>query len=167
MNAQVLSPVEANSSPSHVSTIKGSSVWLHWNYTYVGDGPSGPVVTFNYKEQIIGFNTTLQPTIKTLAKITGQNGALALESPVPAPFNGRIDVISANSTFVIHDLQYNDSTYQYSSSVIVDTDTGGGVVFTNNYTLKPVVSIAVIGMSICHFPLFFRSLLEFHNAFFH
>ena len=157
MNGQVISPVEANSSPSRIITIKGSSVWLHWNYTYVGDGPSGPVVTFNYKEQIIGFNTTLQPTIQTLAKRTGQNGALTLESPVSAPFNGRVQVIPVNSTLVIHGLQYNDSTYQFSSSVSVDTDAGGGAV-TNIFVLKPFVSITVNGMSIYHFPLFFNSL---------
>ena len=162
MNGQVVSPVGARSSPSDIIATKGSSVWLHWNYTYVGDGPSGPVVTFNYNEQIIGFNTTLQLTIKALAKRTGQNGALTLESPVPAPFNGRVDVISANSTFVIHGLQYNDSTYQFSSSVSVDIDAGGGAV-TNIIVLKPVVSITVNGMSICHFPLLFNSLLGFHN----
>ena len=157
MNGQVVSLVKENSSPSHIIAIKGSSVWMHWNYTYVGDGQSGPNSTLIYKEQIIGFNNTLQPTIQTIAKRTGQNGALTLESPVPVPFNGRVEVISSNSTFVIHGLQYNDSTYQYSSFVSVDTDAGGGVV-TANFVLKPVVSITVTGMSICHFPLFFNSL---------
>ena len=83
VNGQVISPVEVNSSPSHVITIKGSAVWMHWNYTYVGDGPSGPVVTLTYKEQTVGFNSTLQPTIQTLAKRSGQSGYLTLESPVP------------------------------------------------------------------------------------
>jgi len=144
VNAQVISPVEANSSPSHIITIKGSSVWLHWNYTYVGDGPSGAII-LTYKEQIIGFNSALQSSIATLANRTGQNGALILESPVPAPFNGRVDVISANSTLVIHGLQYNDSKYQFSSSVSVDVDVGGGAV-TSILTLKPVVSITVNGI---------------------
>ena len=151
---QIISPVEVNSSPSHVITIKGSLVWLHWNYTYIGDGLQG-LITLTYREQTIRFNSTSQPSIQTLAKRTGQNGALTLESPVPAPFNGRVDVISANSTLVIHDLQYNDSTYQYSSSVIVDITPGGGVV---TKILKPIVSITVNGMSISHFPLFFRGL---------
>ena len=146
MNGQLISPVEANSSPSHIIAIKGSSVWLHWNYTYVGDGPSGAVI-LTYKEQIIGFNSTSQPTIQTLAKRSGQNGALSLDSSIPAPFNGRVEVISSNSTFVIHGLQYNDSTYQYSSSVSVDIDPGGGAV-TKVSVLKPVVSITVTGMSI-------------------
>ena len=153
---QIISPVEVNSSPSHVITIKGSSVWLHWNYTYIGDGLQG-LITVTYREQTIRFNSTSQPSIQTLAKRTGQNGALTLESPVPAPFNGRVDVISANSTLVIHDLQYNDSTYQFSSSVSFDVNAGFGAV-TNIIVLKPVVSITVTGMSIYHFPLFFNSL---------
>ena len=63
---------------------------------------------------------------KVLAKKIGQNGALTMESPVPAPFTGRIEVISSNSTLVIHDLQYNDSTYSFESSGVVDIDLGGG-----------------------------------------
>ena len=150
MNGQnAISPVEANSSPSHIIATKGSSVWMHCNYTYVGDGRHG-IVTVIYKEQIIGFNTTLQPTIQTLARRTGQNGALTLESPVPAPFNGRVDAISANSTFVIHGLQFNHSTYQFSSSVNVYLHPGlGAVAKPNIYNLKPIVSITVNGMSIC------------------
>ena len=151
-----ITPVEVNSSPSQFIASKGSSVWLHWNYTYIGDGRHG-FVTFTYKEQIIGFNATLQPTTQTLANRTGQNGALTLQSPVPAPFNGRVEMISANSTLAIHGLQYNDSTYQYSSSVSVDVDNGGGAL-TTNFVLKPVVLIAVNGMSIYHFSLFFKSL---------
>ena len=152
----VLNPVEANSSPSRIVATKGSSVWLHWNYTYIGDGKHG-VITVTYKEQIIGFKSASQPRNAKLAKRTGQNGALTLESPVPAPFNGRVDVISANSTFVIHGLQCNDSTYQFSSSGSVDVDAGGGAV-TTKFVLKPVVSITVNGMSIYHFPLFFTSI---------
>ena len=155
MNGQVLRPVEANSSPSRIIATKGSSVWLHWNYAYDGDGRQGSI-TLTYKEQIIGFNSTLQPTIQTLANRTGQNGALTLESTVPAPFIGRVGVISANSTLVIHSLQYNDSTYQLSSSVSVDVDVGLGAV-TSNFVLKPVVSMIVNGMSIYHFPLLLKS----------
>ena len=86
MSGQVVSPVEATSSPSHIIATKGSSVWMHWNYTYVRDGRDG-ILIITYKEQIIGFNSTLQPSIQTLAKRTGQNGALSLESSIPAPFN--------------------------------------------------------------------------------
>ena len=156
MNGQVLRPVEANSSPSDIIATKGSSVWLHWSYTYIGDGRHG-FINVTYKEQIIGFKSASQPSVAKLAKRTGQNGALTLESPVPAPFNGRVDVISANSTFVIHGLQCNDSTYQFSSSVSVDVDPGSGAL-TNIFVLKPIVSITVNGMNIYHFPFFFTSI---------
>ena len=152
VSGQAVNPVEANSSPSHIIATKGSSVWLHWNYTYVGDGVQG-ILTLTYKEQIIGFNSTSQPTVQALAKSIGGNGALTLESPTPAPFTGRVEVISSNSTIVIRGLHYNDSAYQFSSVVTVDLDVGGTISNTK-FPLKPVVSIAVNGMSICHFPLF-------------
>ena len=148
MKGQLVSQVEANSSPSHIIAAKGSSVWLHWNYTYVGDGRHGSVTAI-YKEQRIGINTALQPSIQTLAKRTGQHGALSMESPVPSAFNGRIDVISANSTLVIHNLQYNDSTYHFSSYVTVDADLGAGPK-PKKYNLRPVVSINVIGTRSVH-----------------
>ena len=145
MNGQI-TPVEADSSPSHIIVIKGSSVWLHWNYTYGGDGKFGPF-TLTYREQIIGFNSTSQPNVQTLAKRAGQNGALALESPVPAPFNGRVEVISSNSTLVIHHLQYNDSSYHFSSHVKIDS-VYSGTTSTYDFPLKPVVSMTVNGMNI-------------------
>ena len=144
MNGQVVTPVEAHSSPSHIIATKGSSVWLHWNYTYVGDRVQG-IFTLTYSEQIIRFNSTSQPTVKALAKRTGGNGALILESPVHVPFNGRVEVISANSTIVIRDLQYNDSAYQFLSVVTVDIDFGGAIS-NSKFHLRPVVSIAVNGM---------------------
>ena len=147
VNGQLLNPVEAKSSPSHITATKGSSLWLHWNYTYIGDGPSG-ALTIAYKEQIIGWNSTSQPTVQALAKRTGQNGALALESPTPAPFSGRAEVISSNSTLVIHNLPYNDSTCQFSSNVTLDINTGRSILL-DGYNLKPVVSLTVNGMSIC------------------
>ena len=157
MNGQnAITPVEVNSSPSQFIATKGSSVWMHWNYTYIGDGRHG-FVTFTYKEQIIKCYSTFQPPIQTLAKRTGQIGALTLQSPVPAPFNGRVEVILSNSTIVIHGLEYNDSTYQFSSSISFDVNAGFGAV-TNIGVLKPVVSITVNGKSIYHFPLFFNSL---------
>ena len=156
MIGQVVNPVEANSSPSHIIATKRSSIWLHWNYTYGGDGVQG-IVTLTYKEQIIRFNSTSQPTLQALAKRTGANGVLILESPVPVPFNGRVEVISANSTIMIRDLHYNDSAYQFSSVVAMDADIGG-VTSNYNYHLKPVVSIEVNGMSFCHFLLFWNSI---------
>ena len=155
VNGQAVTPNEANSSQSQITAIKGSSVWLHWNYTYVGDGTHNGVLptTTNYIEQIIGFSSTSQPTIQALAKRTGQNGVLTLELPMPAPFNGRVGVISSNSTLVIHDLQYNDSSYQFSSNVKVTQNTGAGPVL-NPYNLKPIVAITVNGIKFCDFLLY-------------
>ena len=151
-NGQVLTPNEANSSPSQITVIKGSSISLHWNYTYIGDGTHSGVfpVTTNYREQIIGFNSTSQPSIQILAKRIGQNGVLTLQSPVPAPFNGRVEMISSNSTLVIHGLQYNDSLYQYLSTIKVTQDTGAGPV-PNTYNLKPIVAITVNGIAFYKF----------------
>ena len=135
-------PKEANSSPSPINRLKGSSVWLHWAYDYGGD-----VTGFaTYKEQVIGFNSTSQPTIQRLAKRIGANGVLTLESSIPAPFNGRVNVTSANSTLVINNLQYNDSSYQFGSYVIVEIDVGSGPK-PNMITLKPNVNITVQGMN--------------------
>ena len=126
-------------------------MWLHWNYTYIGDGThfGGGLTTF-YREQRIELNSTSKTAIKTLAKRTGQNGVLTLESPVPAPLNGRVEVISSNSTFVIHGLHYNDSTHHFSSYVTLDLDVGPGPKL-NKYILRPVVSIKVNGKR----PVFF------------
>ena len=148
---QIFSISEANSSPSSVTAAKGGSVWFHWNYTYIGDGThsGGITITTTYREQIIELNRTFEYTIQTFANKTGQNGALTLESPVPSPFNGRVEMISSNSTLVIHGLQYNDSAYQFSSYVNLDLDVGAGAV-TNKYTLRPVVSITVNGMRTFH-----------------
>ena len=98
-----------------------------------------------YREQFIGFKNASNSSIQALAKRIGQNGALRLESPVPAPFNGRVEVISSNSTLVIHNLQYNDSTYQFSSYLTMNVDVGVGAM-TNKFELMPVVSITVNGM---------------------
>ena len=138
---------EANSSPSSVTAAKGGSVWLHWNYTYLGDGKHGGVTT-TFKHQVVALNSTFESIIKTLANKTGSNGALTLESPVPAPFNGRVEVISANSTLAIHSLQYNDSIYQLLSYVTLELDIGVGA-FPKRNDLKPVVSITVNGMRTC------------------
>ena len=148
MNGQgIVNPIEALSSPSHISATKGSSVWLHWNYTYIGDGPSGPHLTLTYREQTIGFNSTSQPTVQIVAKRTGESGVLVLESSVPPPFNDKVEVMQSNNTLVIHRIQYNDSIYQFSSNVKVDSNIGGSVL-TNSYSLKPIVSITVNGMNI-------------------
>ena len=145
--AERVQPVEENSSPGQLIVMKGSSVWLHWNYTYLGDGGHGSV-TSTYREQIIGFNSTSNSNIQVLAKRIGQNGTLTLESPIPAPFNGRVEVISSNSTLVIHRLQYNDSSYRFLSTVNVNIQRNGTTT-ANVIYMKPLVSIVINGMKLC------------------
>ena len=134
-------PKESCSSPKLIAARKDSPVWLHWAYEYGGDVKR----TVRYKEQIIGFKSTSQPDIQVLARRMGANCNLILEPSVPAPFNGRIGVISSNSTLVIHDLQYNDSSYQFLSTIALDIDVGSGS-FPVEIDLKPIVTIKVRGM---------------------
>ena len=153
VDGQVLTSVEANSSPSSIVAIKGSSVWLHWNYTYLGDGTHfGGGVKSYYNEQLIRCTHVSDGNDHVLAKRIGQNGALALEPSIPAPFNGRTDVIPSNSTVVIHRLQYNDSLYQFSSNVNISLDVGVGFTISL-LPLKPTVGITVNGMKFCCFCL--------------
>ena len=128
-------PNIALSSPGHIIAARRSSLWLHWNYTYGGDGANR-----KYKEQVVGYRSKMVPTFVTLAKRNQQFGTLAKKSSISGPFNGRIDVISENSTLVVHDLQFNDSAVNFSSTV--------WVLFSLNrieWPLEPVVTVNVIG----------------------
>ena len=146
VNGGIVSTSEATSSPSHINATKGSSIWLHWSYTYIGDGRHGRTTNFisKYKDQIIGISGTSKPSIQVLAKRIGENGALVLESNVPAPFHGRLGVISSNSTLVIYNLQYNDSIYHFFSDVNVHINIGAGHVL-HDFRLKPTTSLTVNG----------------------
>jgi len=143
----IISTCDATSSPSHINATKGTSVWLHWNYTYIGDGRHGKSVPFTskYEEQIIGINCTSKSSIQALAKRIGQDGVLVLESKVPTQYHGRLGVISSNSTLVIYDLQYNDSICQFFSVVNVRIDIGAEHVLLV-FGLKPTISLAVKGI---------------------
>ena len=145
MRGYALEPVEEKSSPSHIVAIKRSSVWLHWHYIYIGNGNHGHT-WYLYNEQEIGFQVSMQSPFHTLARRFGQNYPITLESRVTAPFNGRVKMISSNSTLVIHDLQYNDSTYLFSSSVQIYV---AQYPYTSRHsiisTLKPIVRITVNG----------------------
>ena len=167
VDGQVLTSVEANSSPSSVVAIKGSSVWLHWNYTYLGDGNHGAVTSY-YNEQLIRCTHISDGNIQVVAKRIGQNGALTLQSSISAPFNGRLEVISTNSTLAIHRVQYNDSSYQFSSIVNVSLDVGLGPN-PSVQALKPTVSITINGMKffifVFHEVLVWHSLCSFYRNF--
>ena len=123
-----------------MTSLKGSSLWLTWGYEYGGDA-SG---FLEYKEQIIGFNSSSQAGLEPVAKRTGANGALQLLPTVPAPFSGRLTVIPSNNTLVISGLKYNDTAYQFASYIITNIIVSGTI---NPITadLKPVVRIIVKG----------------------
>ena len=105
----------------------------------------GGVATTNYIKQVIGFTSASSPTFHLLAQRIGVKGVLMLESSLPPPFNGRVEMISSNCTLVIHRLQYNDSSYRISSAVTVAVDLGNGPTL-NKFDLKPVVRITVNGI---------------------
>ena len=133
-------PNAALSSPSHISARKKSSLWLHWNYTYGGDDPG----LITYKEQIIGYKSKMESTFVPLAKRNGPSGALVKQASIVGPFNGRIDVISDNSTLVVHNLRFNDSGTNFSSYVDIETRFGSSPTRNTRY-LEPVVTVEVIG----------------------
>ena len=154
---KIVTVLEASSSPSKITAAKGWSVWLYWNYNYIGDGLHGGVLSTTYRDQIIGFTSTSQPHFQVLARRIGQNGALALEYPVPALFHGRVGVISSNSTFIIHDLRYADGLLTFSSFVRIDVDPGGPRK-TYMYVLQPNIALSIYGMKIYLFFTVLQSL---------
>ncbi|XP_065054125.1 uncharacterized protein LOC135682952 isoform X2 [Rhopilema esculentum] len=132
---------ETKSSPSHVTSLKGSSLWLTWGYQYGGDA----LGFITYKEQIIGFNSSSQAALQPVAKRTGANGVLQLVPTVPAPFTGRLTVIPSNDTLLISGLKYNDTAYQFASYIVLDVTIGGARSLSRG-DLKPVVRITVNGV---------------------
>jgi len=142
---KIVTVLGSSSSPSKITAAKGSSVWLHWNYTYIGDGPHGGVLSTTYREQIIGFKSNSQPHFQVLAKRTGYIDALTLEYPVHVLFRGRVGVISSNSTLIIHDLRYADGLLRFSSFVRIDVDPGGSQK-THTYVLQPNIALSIYGI---------------------
>ena len=134
---------EVSSSPTLLSAYKSSPAWLHWAYDYGGNVGG----TVKYKEQVIGFKAASNKTVQALAKRNGAYNVLELESFIPAPFKGRVEVISSNSTLVIHDLQYNDSAYQFLSNIVVDVDVGSGSILIQ-IALKPNITVNVQGAEV-------------------
>ena len=153
-----IQPLEANSSPSHIISTKGSSVQLHWSYNYDGDTnnaygqfPMKIVVVRRFNKQTIGLNVTPHSAFQALAKRHGQVGAFTLEPSMPATFNGRVEVIPSNSTLIIRNLQYNDSTYQFSSNIEIGVSMFHHIVppitsYETTTELKPSIRITVVGM---------------------
>ena len=130
-------PNEALSSPAKINASKGSTVWLHWNYTY----PKGFTLEWHKAGYI---NDASKNTIETLAIKNGTSGEFKALSVIPAPFTGRVDAISHNNTLVIKNLQYNDTAYKFSSFVQVSyRDPRVEIPFIET---KPVVDITVQGI---------------------
>ena len=101
------------SSPSHISALKKSSVWLHWNYTYGGDY----LDLILYSHQSIEYKSRYGSTSVELARRKDQNSTIRKLSSISDPIGTRIDVISDNSTLVVHNLQLNDSGSNFSSYI--------------------------------------------------
>ena len=88
-----------------ISVNKGLSVNLTWHYS---------MTVCLLQEQKFGYDSGHGFT--SLA-VKGTNGSMEVREGLPAHFNGRIEVIAPSSTFVVHNIQYNDSAYQFSSHV--------------------------------------------------
>eukprot|EP00794_Sanderia_malayensis_P011135 gene11135-12306_t len=136
-NAQAVVPDEASSSPSSITAMKNSAVWLNWNYTF---NAYGGMVSFNRQEWIV--NDTSSNTKTTIATRSALNGAITVSSSLPSSLIGRVTAISNNSTLMISNLQYNDTLLQFKSTVVVQITGGSG---TLHYDLKPVVKLTIQG----------------------
>ena len=123
------------SSPSSITVTKKSSVWLHWNYTYGGDYRR--LILYQY--QSITYKDSLGSKPVELARRVGPSGRLEKLSSISDPIGARIDVISNNSTLVVHNLQFNDSGSNFSSFVKM----GGSADYRKD--LVPVVKLHVNG----------------------
>ena len=128
---------EGKSSPSQITAMKMSTVWLHWNYTYGGDYLG--FLRYNY--QSITYRSRYGSTPVELARRIGASGTLSKLSSTSDPIGARIDVISNNSTLVVHHLQYNDSGSNFSSYIQMTYNFGLPV----HRSLKPVATIDVKG----------------------
>ena len=147
MDGRAVTAVEADSSPSRITAKHGSAVYLHWAYTYIGDG-TYPGMTFKYIEQSLGFNSTSHPDIQILAFRSRPADPLKLAKPLPAAFTGRVEVIASNSTLVINNLGFIDTIYEYFSFVKIQMVYGPGIRNIVKFPLKPIVKVTVTGMTL-------------------
>ena len=125
---------EKISSPSHITALKTSSVWLHWNYSYGGDYRN----LILYSHQSIKYKSRYGSTLVELARRKDQYSTIKKLSSISDPIGTRITVISDNSTLVVHNLRLNDSGSNFSSYIY----------YKNRDTtkhLKPVVQLLVQG----------------------
>ena len=145
MNGTAVTPIEADSSPSHMTVKSGSTVYLNWAYTYIGDGRHS-LGTISFAQQVIGFNSTSDGRFQVLAKKMGFKSNWTLASPLPPSFYGRVDVIQSNSTLVIRDITASDAFKTYYSRI--DIRLTSMKPTTIPYELAPLVKITVTGMEV-------------------
>ena len=145
MNGTAVTPIEADSSPSHMTVKSGSTVYLNWAYTYIGDGRHSLGAT-SFAQQVIWFNSASDAKFQVLAKKMGLKGNWTLASPLPPSFEGRVDVIQSNSTLVIRDIRASDALKTYHSRIYIN------MILTKPttlpYDLAPLVKITVTGMEV-------------------
>ena len=157
MNGKILKQPKSSSLHRQIIMAKGSSVWLDWQIAHLGSGIAFGAFSSSFKNQTIGFKSASQANLEVVAKRIGQNGTLTLQSSIPAPFSGRVEVISSNSTLVIHDLQYNDSLYQFSSNIALETSPSGTPIPPVIH-LTPSIQLTIIGI----YSLLSTSTFHFH-----
>ena len=118
--------------------MKMSSVWLHWNYTWGGD-----VEVSKFSYQSMTYKSRYGSTPVELARRTGSSGILSKSSSISDSIGARIDVISHNSTLVVHNLQYNDSGSNFSSFARIEAQGGRAYYSVDLYPV--VVTLDVTG----------------------
>ena len=141
-----IEPNISYSSPRRVIATEGTSIWLHWEYKYLGDTQQ-----YKFKEQIIGFNSTTDPVVVPLAKRNGSNGSLKLVDPMPSSFADRVELSSDKSSVVIKQLRFNDTKFQFFSYVTMEHIYPKYLrPFLSNFSLPPLKEVAVTGKYSSH-----------------
>ena len=137
-NTGILTEDESKSTAKIVNVTKNSSVTLHWNYTYGGDtlGTKYIVHVIAYKDD--------SGAVLPLATRVNEDGILRVSSSMPLKFDNRIKIIGSNNTMVIDRVNYNDSSLQFLSYIIMRFNGAKG--FNKTIHLKPdAVRIVVKG----------------------
>ena len=164
MNGTAVTPIEANSSSSRIATEIGSTVELHWAYTYVGDGRHTIAVIY-FAQQVIGFKSTSHTKFQVLAKKMGLKGNWTLASPLPPSFEGRVDVIQSNSTLVIRDIRASDALKTYHSRVDIRMTLTSLRPQILPYHLAPIVKLILPGMAFLYLKALSIIILLLQNRF--
>ena len=91
------------------------------------------------QEQKFGYSSGDRLTILAVKR---QNGSIHVAEEMPEQFNGRIATAASSSTLIIHNVQFNDSIYQFAS--IVEARSFVVPQFVSK-TLLPRYSLSVTG----------------------